>query len=184
MSILVSLLRGVNVGGHRIIKMDALRALYESLRLQNCKTYVQSGNVVFEAKERNLPALAQRIEAAIENSYGFRPHVILRSAAELRAVLNANPFAERNEIHPSKLLVLFLARELTAETQISLAKIKTDPEELVVIGQEIYIYFPNGMGKSKLPMARIEKTLKVPVTGRNWNTVNKLLEMAEASKTT
>jgi uncharacterized protein (DUF1697 family) len=177
---IVSMLRGINVGGHRIIKMDALRALYESLGLRNPKTYVQSGNVVFEAKERNLPALARKIEDAIEQAYGFRPDVILRSAAELGAVVAANPFAKREDIHPSKLLVMFLANHPTAEARANLSKIKTDPEELVVGVQEVYIYFPNGMGQSKLPMALIEKTVKVPATGRNWNSVNKLLEMAQA----
>jgi uncharacterized protein (DUF1697 family) len=180
MSAIVSMLRGINVGGHRIIKMDALRAVYESLGLRNPKTYVQSGNVVFDAKERNLPALARKIEAAIEAAYGFRPHVILRSASELRVAIAGNPFAERTDLHPSKLLVLFLAGELTAEARTNLAKIKTEPDELIAAAQEIYIYFPNGMGQSKLPTALIEKTVKVPATGRNWNTVNKLLEMAEA----
>jgi uncharacterized protein (DUF1697 family) len=178
MSAVVSMLRGINVGGHRIIKMDALRSLYESLGLTNPKTYVQSGNVVFETKERNFGVLGRKIEDAIEKAYGFRPAVILRNAAELHAVIDAKPFAKRNDIEPGKLHVFFLGGDLTVEARAILAKIKADPEELIAGKRELYIYFPNGAGRTKLPLAKIEKLIQVPMTARNWNTVEKLLEMA------
>jgi uncharacterized protein (DUF1697 family) len=175
----ISMLRGVNLGSHHRIRMDVLRAVYESLGLRAVQTYVQSGNVIFQTKDRNLVKLAQQIADGIEKEFGFRPAVIVRTSAELRQVIVANPFAKRKGIEPSKLLVTFLAMEPSPAAGEELGKIKADPEELHLVGREIYIYFPNGMGRSKLPWARIDKAVKTSGTGRNWNTVTKLLDMAE-----
>ncbi len=179
MAVIISMLRGVNVGGHNMIKMDALRALYQSLKLRNPQTYVQSGNVIFRTEERDLVRLSRRIEDGIEQSFGFRPHVILRTRSELRDVIARNPFARRRGIVPSRLLVTFLASDPGPEARDKLRRIKTDPEELRIEGRELYIYYPNGMARPKLSWAAIEKTLKTPGTGRNWNSVTKLLEIAE-----
>ena len=179
MPVIISMLRGVNVGGHNKIKMDALRALYESLGLRDPQTYVQSGNVVFRTDKRDLTALARRIEDAIEKSFGFRPAVILRTAAEVRDALAKNPFAKRNGVEPSKLLVYFLPTDPGARIRDQVLKLKTEPEELRLDGRELYIYFPNGMARPKMSWAVLERTLTVRGTGRNWNSVTKLLEMAE-----
>ena len=179
MTVLISLLRGVNVGGHHMIKMDALRALYESLGLRDVQTYVQSGNVVFKSAGRDLGALRKRIESAIERSFGFRPDVMIRTTSDLRDVIARNPFATRRGLDPSRLLVTFLLTDPGQEARDKVLLIKTDPEELRIDGREVYVYYPNGMGRSKLSPALIEKTLKVSGTARNWNTVTKLLEMAE-----
>jgi uncharacterized protein (DUF1697 family) len=179
MAIVISMLRGVNVGGHNRIKMDALRALYESMRLRDPQTYVQSGNVVFRTEERDLVLLAKRIQNGIERSFGFRPEVILRAASELRDVIARNPFANRRGIDPSKLLVSFLARDPGPEARDKVLKIKSDPDELRIDGRELYVYFPNGMARPKLSWPAVERALKTPGTGRNWNSVTKLLEMAE-----
>src|SRR5271167_1620299 len=151
MTTMISLLRGVNVGGHNMIKMDALRALCESLGHRNVQTYVQSGNVVFQTSERDTAKLAARIEGAIEKKHGFRPDVILRTASEMRQMIARNPFANRDGIEPNKLAVMFLARELESEARAAVLGIKPDPEELHLKGRELFIYFPNGMGRSKLP---------------------------------
>jgi len=177
--VVISMLRAVNVGGHNKIKMDALRALYESLKLRDAHTYVQSGNVIFRSDERDVMRIAKRIEEGIERKFGFRPEVILRTAAEMREVIARNPFAKRRGIEPGKLLVTFLARDPGEEAREKLRQMKCDPEELRIEGRELYIYFPNGMGRSKLSGARLEKTLKTPGTARNWNSVTKMLEMAE-----
>jgi uncharacterized protein (DUF1697 family) len=179
MAAIISMPRGVNVGGHNKIKMEALRALYESLKLRDAQTYVQSGNAIFRTDERDIARLAKRIEDGIERKLGFRPDVILRTATEMREVIARNPFAKRRGIAPSKLLVSFLASDPGAEAREKVLQIKCDPEELRIEGREVYIYFPNGMGRSKLPWAGLEKTLKTPGTGRNWNSVTKMLEMAE-----
>lgn len=179
MGVVISLLRGVNVGGHHKIKMDALRALYESLELQDPQTYIQSGNVVFRTRERNMVRVAKRIEDGIEQQFGFRPAVMARTSSELSEVIAKNPFANRRDFEPSKLLVDFLAADPGSEARDKVLQIKAEPEELRAMGRELYIYFPNGMGRSKLPWAAIDKAVKTPGTCRNWNTVNKLLEIAE-----
>jgi uncharacterized protein (DUF1697 family) len=179
MTVVISMLRGVNVGGHNKIKMEALRALYESMKLREAQTYVQSGNVIFRTDERDIALLTKRIEDGIERKFGFRPNVILRTAAEMREVIARNPFAKRRGIEPSKLLVTFLGSDPGAEAREKILQIKCDPEELRIEGRELYIYFPNGIGRSKLSWAGLEKTLKTPGTARNWNSVTQMLEMAE-----
>ncbi len=167
MAVIVSMLRGVNVGGHNMIKMDALRALYQSLKLQDPHTHVQSGNVVFRTDERNLVLLARRIENGIERSFHFRPDVILRTTSELRDVIARNPFATRRGIEPGKLLVTFLASDPEAEAREKVLKIKTDPEELSISGREVYIYYPAGMGRSKLSWITIANASK---SGEDFDT--------------
>ena len=176
----ISLLRGVNVGGHHKIKMEELRELYESLGLRHAQTYVQSGNVVFRTDARDFTRLSKRIADAIEQRFAFRPGVILRTAADLRGVIAANPFASRRDLDPSRLLVLFLASEPPADVRERILRIESEPEELRMEGRELYIYYPNGMARPKVAWTFIERILQTPCTGRNWNTVRKLLEMAES----
>lgn len=178
MPVIVSLLRGVNVGGHTI-KMDALRALYESLGLRKVETFIQSGNVVFTTQARDLGALTKRIEDAIEKSYGFRCHAILRNAAEMRDALARNPFAERPGIDPAKLLITFLAGDPDPDGCAKVCGMDIHPEELHIDGREVYVYFPNGMARPKLSWHLIGKCLKMPATARNLSTVQKLLAIAE-----
>jgi uncharacterized protein (DUF1697 family) len=179
MAVVVSMLRGVNLGPHNRVKMDELRALYESLKLREPQTYVQSGNVIFETDERDLIKLTKRIEGAIEKKFGFQSDVVLRSTAELRDVIARNPFAKRRGIEPSKLLVTFLAGDPGEEARVTVRAIKCAPDEVFIDGQEVYIYFPNGAGRPTLSWATIPKMLKVSGTARNWNSVTKMLEMAE-----
>jgi uncharacterized protein (DUF1697 family) len=179
MTVIISLLRGVNLAGHHAIKMEALRTLYASLGLQDAQTYVQSGNVVFRTKKAELGSLAGRIESAIEQSFGFRAGVVLRTTSDLRAVLARNPFANRSDVVPSKFLVGFLATEPTAQARDLIRAMTTTPEEVHIDGRELYIYFPNGMARPKLSTTAIDKALKIVWTGRNWNTVTRLLAMAE-----
>src|ERR1700733_2616342 len=179
MPVLVAMLRGVNLGAHNRIKMDALRDLCGSLDLLDVQTYVQSGNIVFKTKERNLSAMAKKIRSGIEKKFGFSPEVILRSTSDMRDVVFRNPFAGVKNIEPGKLLVDFLSAEPTSEAYKSVRAIKTDPEKLHIIGRDMYIYFPNGAGRSKLSWPALEKILKTPGTARNWNSVTKLLAIAE-----
>src|ERR1700684_3137774 len=109
MAVIICMLRGVNLGKRRM-KMDALRALYESLGLRDVQTLVQSGNVVFRTDQKSMAALAKRIESAVERGFGFHSDVILRSASEVREVIERNPLAKRSDPEPSKFLVWFLLR--------------------------------------------------------------------------
>jgi len=179
MPVIICMLRGVNVGGHNMIKMDALKALCVGLKLKDPQTYVQSGNVIFKTEEKDLAKLAKRIQDAIEGKIGFRPNVMLRTAADMRSVVARNPFAKRSGIEPGKLLVNFLASDPGKDARENALAIKIGPEELHLIGREAYIYFPNGQGRSKFPWPAIERTLGTSGTGRNWNSVTKMLEMAE-----
>ena len=180
MPVVICLLRGVNVGGHNKIKMDALRALCVSLKLRDPQTLLQSGNVVFKTDGKDLSRLSKRIADAIERSAGFRPDVILRTVSELRNAIAKNPFAKRPNIDSSKFLVTFLAGDPTPEARKNALAIDAAPEELHILGRELYIYFPNGLARPKLTWPLLERALKLSGTGRNWNTVRKLLEIAES----
>jgi len=179
MPVLVCFLRGVNVGGHAKIKMDALRSLFLALKFEEPQTYVQSGNIVFKTAERNPRLVADRIRQAITKKFACSPDIMLRTVAELRAVVSNNPFAKRTGIEPGKLHVFFLAAQPARNAQENLGQLAIRPEELHLIGRELFIYFPNGVGKSKLPWARLDRALETRGTGRNWNSVTKVLELAE-----
>lgn len=179
MPVLISMLRGVNVGGRNKIKMDDLRGLCASLQLRDALTHLQSGNLIFRSSAGNAASLASKLEKAIERSFGFHCDVILRTPAELKDAISRNPFTGR-DLDPSKVLVYFLSAEPSAEARAKVAQIRSDPEELHIHARELFIYFPNGMGRPKLSMPAVERALKTPGTGRNWNTVTKLLEIAES----
>jgi len=177
----ILLLRGVNLGGHQLIRMETLKALCESLGLADVRTYIQSGNVVCQAAKRNPQKLCSELEDAIEKHSGFRPGVTARTAAEFRSVIQRNPFAGRADVAPNRLGVSFLAADPGDAAREAVRAMDVAPEELVIDGREMYIHFPNGMGVSKLPWTKIEKALKTRGTVRNWNTVEKLMQMAEGS---
>src|SRR5436190_4280988 len=165
-TVIISMLRGVNLASHNRMKMEALRVLYESLGLRDPQTYVQSGNVVFKTQERNLVRLSKKIEDGIEQTFGFRPRVIVRTPSELRSVIARNPFAKRRGIEPNRLLVTFLAGDPSPEARDKALNLKTDPEELRLDGREFYMYFPSGMARPKVSWVSIEKMLQTPGTGR------------------
>jgi uncharacterized protein (DUF1697 family) len=175
----VSLLRAVNLADRNCVRREALRGVYESLGLEGVRSHVQSGNVVFRTAARDLTRVGRDIEGAIERAFGFRPAVILRSLPEWRETVRANPFESRAETDPAKLAVLFLADRAGAAALARLRQLQIAPEELVACPREIYIYYPNGMGRSKLTGALLERTLGTRATARNWNTVTRLLAMAE-----
>lgn len=180
MAVVIAMLRGVNLPSYQKVTMEGLKTLCTGLGLRGVQTYIQSGNVVFQADTADLGVLAGMIEEAIEKRFGFRPGVILRTASELRKVIAKNPFAGRSEIEPNRLLVVFLSGTPSRQAREQILAIDCDPEELRMHGRELYIHYPNGMARPKIPIVRIEKMLQCVSTGRNWNTVNKLRAMAEA----
>jgi uncharacterized protein (DUF1697 family) len=180
MPILIAMLRGINVGGHHIIKMEALRSLFTSLKFENPQTYVQSGNVIFQSPERNLKTVAARVQSAIEKKFACSPEIIIRTVADLRTVVANNPFAKRKDVLPNYLHVSFLAASPAADAVDAIRALNISPEELHLVGRDLYMYFPNGIGKSKLPWVRLDKALATRGTARNWNSVTKMLAMAEA----
>jgi uncharacterized protein (DUF1697 family) len=173
---IIALLRGVNVGGKNPLPMKALAALFEKAGCENVVTYIQSGNVVCAAaREKDL---ATRIEAAIAKSFGLRVPVVLRTHAELKKIIASHPFASRDA---EFLHVSFLSGRPAAADTAKLEPARFLPDELAVKGSEVYLYLPNGVGKSKLTNAYLDGRLGVVSTMRNWRTVRKLEELARAT---
>jgi uncharacterized protein (DUF1697 family) len=179
MTVVVAMLRGVNVGGHNVIEMEALREVFQSLQLAKPQTHIQSGNVIFGTQQKNLKTLARQIAGALEHRCTIHCGVILRTVPELRKVIAANPFAARPEIPPNRLLVNFLAADPGSQAHENIRKLAGLPEEVHLIGRELYIFYRDGAGRSKLTSASIDRALNTPSTARNWNTVVKLLQLAE-----
>lgn len=178
--VLICLLRGVNLGGHHKIKMEELRALFaDQLGYQSPRTFIQSGNVVFEVRGgRKEVVITDAIEKAIEARFGFHSDVILRSPSEMAGVIERNPFVGRPALDPSRLVVTFLSRIPDAAAGARLASVDAAGEELHLIGRELYMYFRDGIGKTKLNFKKIARAVGEDGTGRNWNSVVKLEELA------
>jgi uncharacterized protein (DUF1697 family) len=179
MAVVIAMLRAVNVAGYQKLSMEALRTICGGLGLRDVQTYIQSGNIVFREDAGDPGAVARKIEDGIQRKFGFRPDVIVRTTSEMRKVILNNPFADRPEVEPNRLLALFMASAPGRQARERVLAIPCEPEELHIKGRELYVYYPDGMARPKIPMARIEKLLETSSTGRNWNTVNKLLAMAE-----
>ena len=179
MPVMIALLRGINLAGRNRVKMDELRKLCESQKFRNVQTLIQSGNIVFGTEEKDVVKLTKKLEEAIERKFGFHADVVVRTTRELRDAIARSPFASRNGLEPGKLIVTFLACDLAKEKCDGILSIKAGQEEVKFGKRELYIYYPDGMGKSKLVPA-LDRVLERTGTARNWNTVTKLLEMAEA----
>jgi uncharacterized protein (DUF1697 family) len=178
----ISILRGINVSGHKKIQMNDLKTLYEDLKFKNVTTYIQSGNVVFKASKQRDEVLAKKIEAAIYSKYDFEVPVITRNVEEMKNTISINPFLKDTGIDKEKLHVTFL-EEIPDKTKVdSIKNIDYSPDKLIITGKEIFLYCPNGYGITKLSNNFFENKLKVNATTRNWKTVNKLVEIAEDLK--
>jgi uncharacterized protein (DUF1697 family) len=175
----ISILRGINVSGQKKIKMADLKSLYESLDFQNVLTYIQSGNVIFETSVENTDDLKITIEKAIEEKYKFHVPVEIRTNHEIENIISNCPFVSVNLAEEgTKVLVTFLSSEPQEVMTSEIQKYVIAPEKLVVQGKEVYLYCPNGYGKSKLSNNFLEKKLKVEATTRNWKSVHKLHELS------
>jgi uncharacterized protein (DUF1697 family) len=173
----VALLRGINVGGNNILPMKDLVAALENAGAQDVETYVQSGNAVFSSEETDASLLSDRIKAAIEESHGFEPRVLLLGSEEVERAVRSNPFPEA-ESEPKTLHVYFLATSPERPELDALEGIKGDRERFVLEDRVFYLHAPDGVGRSKLA-ANAEKLLSVPTTARNWRTVGKIMAMAK-----
>lgn len=178
MNTFISMLRGINVGGQKKIQMAQLASLYESLGLVNVKTYVQSGNVVFASTKSNASALANLIEAQTRRLWGYSVSVFIRDTNDFQRIIANNPFLNKRSEDPAKLHVTFLYRP-PSEAKLGSLGIPNDKgDEFRVGDQEIYIFCPNGYGRTKFSNTFFEKKLGVPATTRNWNTIIALSKIA------
>ncbi len=176
----ISLLRGINVSGQKKIKMADLKSLYEKERFENVTTYIQSGNVLFNSNIHKIEEIKTIIESVIKRTYGFDVTVDVRTTKEYQNIMNACPYneAEREE-NGAKVLVSFLSDIPSEVRKIQLEELVKHPERLTVDGSVVYLYCPNGYGKSKLSNTLIESKLGVVSTTRNWRTISKLVEMGQ-----
>lgn len=175
----IALLRGINVGGNKKVPMAQLRALMEGLGYTGVATLLQSGNAVFTCKEKSPAKVVKQLEAAIAQEFGFEVAVVLRTRDELAAVIQANPLAGAEDA-PSQFLVTFLSDVPDPKKLAAIEPMAYLPDEFRVVGREIYARFPNGIRDSKLATVLGGPRLGVTPTARNWNTVLKLLELADS----
>jgi len=173
-----ALLRGVNLGSHNKVSMADLRELFEALGHEDVATYVQSGNVVFKARD-DAAGVTSAIERRIARDLGLDVAVILRNKTQLARIAAANPFA-RKEPEPTRLHVTFLADTPARAAVHELHAGDFAPDALHVKGKEVYLHTPQGYGRTKLNGPFFEKRLGVVATTRNWRTVTKLAELTAA----
>jgi uncharacterized protein (DUF1697 family) len=175
MPLYVALLRGVNVG-QNILRMDRLREVCSEMGLKNVRTYVQSGNVVFEG-QGSATHWSQALERGLAGETRLPVTVIVRTAAEIAKVLAENPFQNSKEIDATRLHVTFLEDAPEKSAVEALGKVKAGVDRFGWVGKQIYLHCPDGYGRTKLSNSVIEKILSLRATTRNWNTVNKLHDM-------
>jgi len=172
----VAFLRGINVGGHNKIKMEILREMFAALRFENVKTYINSGNVIFETSETDENALTAEIERAIQSEFSLSIKVMIRTIDEIKDIIKNNPFAGQFE-NNKDLHVLFTDEELPEDKRRLLLSNNNGNEQFSVRNREIFCLLRVGVSDSLLGKDYIGKKLKVSATARNWRTVNKILEL-------
>lgn len=176
MNTFVALLRGINVGGHSRLSMKDLVAAIERTGGHDVKTYIQSGNAVFESSKKDRIKLSEQLACEIEKGRGFKPHVLVLGLDAIAAAIANNPFPEA-EAEPKNLHLGFLSSGPQNPNLAKLEDIRSQSERFRLIGSVFYLHAPDGVGRSRLAAAS-ERLLGVPMTDRNWNTVCKLREMA------
>jgi uncharacterized protein (DUF1697 family) len=175
----VALLRAVNLGPHNKIAMADLKDIAEGVGLAEARTLLQSGNLIFQAKAQSSTALEKRLEAALLQKLALKTPVLVRSAAEWRAALDANPFSKEAKSDPSHLVVMPLKAKAEKAPVAELVKAIVGREQVRLGAQLLYLVYPDGIGVSKLTAALIEKKIGVTGTARNWNTAQKIAAALE-----
>ncbi|TAK58164.1 MAG: DUF1697 domain-containing protein [Bacteroidetes bacterium] len=181
----IAFLRGINVSGQKIIKMEELRKIFEGMKFPNVKTYIQSGNVIFDSSEKNAEKLTQKIEKGLVKALGYDVAVILRSKEEIAEIVTLDPFNissgtlqyKKTKAGDAKPYVVFVSLAPGNIPKLPMVSPKGDVE---IVGVHKNTFFclshPLPNGTRGFPNAFIEKEFKIPATTRNWNTVNKVLE--------
>jgi uncharacterized protein (DUF1697 family) len=176
MSVFVTFLRGVNMAGHCTIKMADLISLYKKLGFKDAVTYIQSGNVIFTSAD-NEETIASGIENAILKKFGYTVPVMVRTADEIQKINQLNPYIHDKDFDPAKSAVIFLYGEPDRDQLLKVADVNYPPDRFKVTGKEIFIYCPNGFGRTKLYTNFFENRMKVTGTARNWKTVTAIMEI-------
>lgn len=175
----ISILRGINVSGSNLLKMDLLREMCKDLGFRNVNTYIQSGNVVFQYDESPMEELEQLISTEILKRSGMNVPVLVREYSELKSISEQNPFLQENKADISALYITFLSSYPADRLLQRLKNSSYLPEEFVISGRTVYLYCPNGYGKARLSNSFFENKLKVKATTRNMNTLSELIKIGK-----
>jgi uncharacterized protein (DUF1697 family) len=173
----VALFRGINVGGKNLLPMKELIALLENQNIKNVRTYIQSGNVVFQSDVKNLQQLTKKISEAVKKSRGFEPQILVMEIEKFEKAIKANPFPEA-ESKPERLHLFFMATEARNLNPKKIEDNKSASERYKLIGSVFYLHAPDGIGRSKLA-ANVERLIGIPMTARNWRTANNIMAIAK-----
>lgn len=173
----IALFRAINVLGKNLLPMKELKEILSKLGAEEVRTYIQSGNVVMNHKEKDAKKLSNKIKAAIKKSHGFEPNVLLLEQKDVEKAFISNPFPKGEEL-PKTVHAFFCETKPKNPDFKKMDEIKTDTERYELIDKIYYLHTPDGFGRSKLA-ARCEKLLGVPATARNWRTVKKIKEMID-----
>jgi len=173
----LALLRGINVSGHNMIKMEALKTTLEAIGFQNVQTYIQSGNVFVDSDEENASAVGFKIKQEIFKIFGHEVPIVVVNKEDLAVCFKNNPFLKDKDIDIKKLYVAFVSTTLKSDSINDLKISQFKPDEASIDGNKIYIKYAVGAGKTRFDQKYIEKKLNVTATIRNWNTVTQLLKI-------
>ena len=176
----ISILRGINVSGKNLIKIDALKQMYEGLGFQSVKTYIQSGNVVFKSEDSPIEELEQKIFEAISKRFILKVPVLVLEASEFKNILDRNPFLPLLKDDISKLHITFLWAHPEKHLVLGIENGTYLPDKYFILGCCIYLFCPNGYGRTKLSNNFFENKLKVKATTRNLKTLMQLVALADA----
>jgi uncharacterized protein (DUF1697 family) len=174
MTTYISILRGINLGGHNTIKMDDLKKMFAEQGFSNIQTYIQSGNIVYQYKKTDIKKLETVIKNKIEEHFGFDVPVITLTFDDLKKVAASNPFLNDKTKNISYFHITFLADKPEMENFTKIKNGNYQPEQFHLIDKAVYLYCPNGYGKTKISNKFLENKLKVVATTRNWKTTNEL----------
>lgn len=178
MGVYIALLRGINVGGNNKLLMKDLTVLFEKAGCKKVVTYIQSGNVVFEADDKTAKTIAETMNKAVLKAFKIDVPFVIRDLGSFKKAVKASPYSSK-KVDPKLVHVGFLKDKPSADKVADLEPGKFAPDEFQLIGQELHYLFPKGVGKSKMTSQYFDSRLKTIVTLRNWNTVLELLRMAE-----
>jgi len=177
----ISILRGINVSGQKIIRMDILRELYDGLNFLNIKSYIQSGNVIFQFRKSENTELENMISSQIQKKFGFVVPVIVLTLEEMKNIIERNPYKADKTKDSTFLHVTILTSKPENINLETINEVKLPREEFELIERAVYLYCPYGYGKTRLSNTFFEKRLKVGATTRNWRTTLELLNIAEGN---
>lgn len=176
----IALLRGINVSGQKKINMADLREQLKVLAFTTIRTYIQSGNIIFEAANTSLEQLSEQITENIQQNYGFHVPCLVKTPAKFASIIQENPFPDLDEEGLKRLYVTLLAQTPDTEKVQAIRQQDYAPEQFIQRGTTLYFYSPLGYGRAKMNNNFFEQKLKVPATTRNWKSMNKLLSLAQS----